>query len=345
MQNSVSSAGPRVGVVVSSDPWRYFREIYTDLQAHFPVSLFQRRHFKAPVFNTRINRYLFHRDLESFLARHEVVFFEWASDLLVLASHLPKKTRIITRLHRYEMFQWAEKVNWENVDRIILVSRAMQEKFASRFPQHAGRTCVIPEAVSTARFQPVQRPFGGDIGTLCFLSPRKRVYELILAFAMLEQEHPIFRLHIAGSGAKNHDYVDALHSLVRRLGLQERVTFYGEVREPWTWYRNIDIFVSNSFSEGLQVAPMEAMASARYTLSHYWDGADDLLPAGQLFLTDAQLHAQLLAYAALTEAEQRALQEQMRQIAVEKFDIAGVQAQIRQLVAEAAQEALPRLES
>lgn len=322
----------RLGVVLADDTWHFFNDIYEDLKTRYSVDVFQRRRFGAPVFNVRINRYLFNHDLETFLNSHDVIFFEWASDLLAAATQLPKRGRIVTRLHRYEMFQWSGQINWANVDKVILVSRAMQQKFARDFPEHAHRTVVINESVSTQRFQPVSKPFAGDIGTLCFPTPRKRVYELILAFAELNRRRSGYRLHIGGSSNKFGDYNDALHSLVKKLALEDQVIFYGKVSEPWNWYRNIDIFISNSYSEGLQVAPMEAMASARYCLSHYWDGAEELLPEDHLFLTDSELLAKIFEYADWPEAEKRRQQEEMRRIACEKFDLEQIKEQLRGVI-------------
>ncbi len=68
-------------------------------------------------------------DLSAFLAAHDVVFFEWGSELLALASRLPKTTRIITRIHRYEMYEWVDRVNWDVVDTIVLVSEAKRIEF------------------------------------------------------------------------------------------------------------------------------------------------------------------------------------------------------------------------
>jgi glycosyltransferase involved in cell wall biosynthesis len=96
---------------------------------------------------------------------------------------------LVTRLHRYEMYQWADHIQWDRVDRVILVSRAKEREFAERFPDHAGKVVVIPEAISLQRFQPHSKPFGGDMGILCHLSPRKRVYELILAFSEISRRH------------------------------------------------------------------------------------------------------------------------------------------------------------
>jgi glycosyltransferase involved in cell wall biosynthesis len=330
----------QLGVVIAGDPWLFFEEIYEDLRSRYSVSLFEHRRFNIPIFYTRINRYLFHHGLETFLANQDVVFFEWASELLIAATRLPKKAKIVTRLHRYEMFEWASKVNWANVDRVILVSHAMQKKFSERFPDHAHKSVVIHESVSTEKFQPVSKPFNGDIGTLCFLSPRKRVYELVLAFAELVQKRDGLRLHIGGSSNKYGDYTDALYSLVQKLELNDKVIFHGGVSEPWKWYPNIDIFVSNSYSEGLQVAPMEAMASARYCLSHHWDGAEELLPVEHLFLTNAEMHAKILAYCDLPEPEKRCEQEKMRSIAIEKFDIGRIKSQIRDVIEDAAREAV-----
>ena len=334
-----------LGIVVAGDPWRFFKEIYEDLSDRYPVTLFERRRLNAPFFHTRINRYLFQRDLETFLASQDLVFFEWASDLLAAATNLPaerleKRARIVTRLHRYEMFQWTHRINWDNVDRIILVSHAMQEKFARRFPENAHKTTVIYEGVSTRKFQPVEKPFAGDLGTLCFLNPRKRVYELILAFAELDKKYPGLKLHIGGSSQPHGDYRDALESLVGRLGLGQQVIFYGDISEPWTWYPNIDIFISNSYSEGLQVAPMEAMASQRYTLSHWWDGAEDLLPEENLFLTNADLHEKVISYCELPEAEKRSRSAEMRRLACEKFDLELIKAQVRDVIEEVA-ESIP----
>lgn len=311
----------KLGVVVSNDPWRYFEEVYAAWQERYAVTLFQHNRIRTPVFNNRLNRYRFRRNLQAFLEGQDVVFFEWASDLLVAATRLPKTTRIVTRLHRYEMFQWAEKVDWSKVDRVILVSEAMKSKFAERFPEYAGKAVVVNEGVDTRKFQPVDRSFSGELGTLCYLGPRKRVYELILAFAEMAPRQAGLRLNIGGSGNKHSDYNDALTSLVRKLGLGDRIRFQGDIAEPWTWYPNIDIFISNSYSEGLQVAPMEAMACGRYTLSHAWDGAEELVPAEQLFLTNTELVEKVMAYASLTASEQRRKQEEMRAIACEKFDM------------------------
>jgi glycosyltransferase involved in cell wall biosynthesis len=330
----------RLGIVRSEDTWRFFEGIFHDLAAHYPVDVFSKPSFKSPILHHRLYPRLLRRRLHHFLGAHDGVLFEWASELLVEASHLPKTARIIARLHRYELFTWAPAINWSAVDQIILVSHAMQAKFAQRFPAQAHKTTVVPEGIDVERFPPIVKPVTGDIGILCNLTPRKRVYELILAFSALRAPGRRLHLHIGGAEqAGSEDYYDALNTLVVRLGLECDVTFYGEVQRPWEWYPTIDVFVSNSYSEGLQVAPMEAMASGRHCLAHVWDGADELVPKEQLFATDAELQAKLCTYLTASETEQRDQQDHMAVWAREHFALPGVTQHIRGIIEDVARYA------
>jgi glycosyltransferase involved in cell wall biosynthesis len=235
------------------------------------------------------------------------------------------------------MFQWVDKVNWDRVDKIILVSYAMHKKFSEKFPDQKHKVTVIPEAIPIEKFQYTPKEFRGDIGILCHLSPRKRVYELILVFYEMLKTRGDFHLHIAGDLVPAYgDYFDAIQSLVKKLGIEDQVTFYGEIFDAWNWYSKIDIFISNSYSEGLQVAPIEAMASGRYCLSHRWDGAEELLPENNLFYTDQDLQEKILAFCQLSSEEKQKSSRLMRELACEKFDINQTKAQIRRLIQDVA---------
>lgn len=320
--------------IVNAETWAFFQDVRAELDAHHRTRLFEPPgSLRAPLYRERLNRYRAERALANFLATNDVVFFEWASGLLAAASRLPKAAPIVARLHRYELYQWADQVKWDAVDRLIVVSQAKQREFAARFPEHAARTVVIPEAISLSRFQPGTKAYNGDLGILCNLSPRKRVYELVLAFAELHRSQPGFRLHIGGgTHPKFPEYPATLRSLVSRLGLQDHVVFYGAVSRPEAWFAGIDIFISNSYSEGLQVAPMEAIASGCYCLSHAWDGADELVPPEHVYTTDRELIAKLLAYAGAPEASRAACRETQRQLVLERFDVDRTKVEIRELV-------------
>lgn len=326
----------RLGVAIQ-ETWGFFNEIYTDLTRHYETTLFKPRTWQVPIFHSRINQHLFRHDLQTFMRANEVVFFEWASDLLAAATRLPKTSGIVTRLHRYEMYGWANRINWDAVDKIIVVSHAKKREFIAKFPEQAAKLVVSGPSTNLEKFRPQPKVFKGDIGTLCHLSPRKRVYDLILTFSELLQKRSDFHLHIAGGlDPAFEDYYNALHYIVKKLNLQDRVTFYGNVTDTWNWYHKIDIFISNSYSEGLQVAPMEAMASGCYCLSHHWDGADELLPQENLFYMSTALLEKILCYASLSETQKQEQTQQMHAIACEKFDIRHTIAQILQTIDDVA---------
>jgi len=322
----------KLGIAIE-ETWDFLHEIYADLTDHHQVSLFKRRVFNPPFFKERTNRYLLDRDMRAFMQANEVIFFEWASELLLVASHLPKSCGIVTRLHRYELYEWADRINWAAVDKVILVSRAKQQEFTAKFPLQAHKVVLIPEAVSLERFQPKPKQFNGDIGILCHLTPRKRVYELLLTFYELTQTSDDWHLHIGGDRHPLFgDYFEAMQSLIRRLNLQNKVTFYDFIREPQDWYHKIDIFISNSYSEGLQVSPMEAMAAGCYCLSHRWEGADELLPADNLYYTDTELKEKLLNYAALSETERQQQLACLRAMVDDRFNVDKTKIQVRQVI-------------
>lgn len=329
----------RLGVVVGEgETWRYFQDTYNDLVSHYEVKVLKVRRLKLPLLNSRVNSQLLRHDLNDFIQSNDVVFFEWASNMLAYASQLPKRCRMVVRLHRYEMFEWVARVNWGVVDTVIVVSEAMRKKFAARVPEFGHKAVVIPEGISIEKFQTTPiKECSGNIGTLCFVSPRKRVYELILAFSDLSRRRDYLHLHIGGSHAPEHsDYFDAIQRLVEKLNLREKVTFYGEIADAPNWYNKIDVFVSNSYSEGLQVALLEAMASGRYCLSHWWDGVEELLSQEYLFYTNLELQRKLCDYFDHLPHIQSQEQEKMRTIACAKADIRKVNQCIRDTIDDVA---------
>lgn len=308
--------------VVNMETWAFFKEIFTELEQRHTVNRFEPVRKRFPIFSERINRNRYQQYLRSFFHDNQVVFFEWASEVLCAASHGPKQGGVVTRLHRYELYQYADKINWEWVDRIILVSNAKKREFDERFPDFADRSVMIPEGVQLERFISRPHDFSGQIGTLSYLTPRKRVYELILAFNEVLKVQPGFTLHIGGAEHELFmDYFRALHTLVKQLGIEERVIFYGRITDQEAWYNKIDVFVSNSYSEGLQVSPMEAIASGRYCISHTWEGAEQLLPADALFTTQDELVDCILAYADMSETCRQDRLAQQQAVVRANFDM------------------------
>ena len=320
----------KVGIVMDGSD-AFFRPIEAALRQRHQVSRFQPRFIYAPVVGSRLNRLLLKLQLAHFLRAHDVVFFEWASSLLVLASNMRQIGRIVTRLHSFEVVTAAHLVNWAHVNETIVVSRHMYRRLLDVAVVPPLSVHAIHSGVDLGRYRPTPRTFAYRIGMACRVVPLKRVYEAILTLAELRKQGQPFTLHIAGKmGDKyNPRYALALESLVTKLNLTDYVTFYGHVDVMQGWFGQIDIFLSNSYWESLGMALLEAMASGCYCLSHCRDGAEEVLPSDNIFTTDADLRAKLLAYAALPQAQKQHEQERMRAIAEERFD---EQRMVRQII-------------
>jgi glycosyltransferase involved in cell wall biosynthesis len=330
----------KLGIFVGENGhWGFFREIYADFQEHYQTHLFQPHTYNLPLLYGRLNRWAYEGQMRSLLKHNDVCFFEWASELLKPASFMDKQAPIVTRMHSYEVHVWAPQIHWEHVDQIIFVSNYIRQKFLEQFPQHGAKTSVIYNGVDLNRFRPVAKhDFHFNIGMLCNFHPVKRIYEAVFTIAKLKQQGYAPHLHIAGGkwpGGHFDGYYVAIERLIEKLGLQTDVTLYGHVKTTEAWLQQIDIFLSNSYWEGQSVSLLEAMASGCYCLSHFWDGAEDVIPAACIFGVDDELHEKLIAYAEASVAEKCRWRTQMREIACEKFDIRRTTEAMHDVIEEA----------
>lgn len=330
-----------LGVLVGEGGnWRFFDDIFADLACHYDARVYVEKVYATPLLYGRLNRWAMRQRIRALLRRSDVCFFEWASELLAVATHMPKSCPIVTRLHAFELPAWSSRIDWDHVDRVIVVSDAMARRFAGRHPRCADKLRVVHNGVSLQRFAPSgTRPPGLDLGMLCAVTPCKRVYEAVLMLDLLRREHGLAaRLHIGGSWAgdwESEDYYEALCRLVRRLDLTDHVVFHGHVDDVPSWLRRIDVFISNGYREGQQVALLEAMATGCCCLSHTWDGAEEVLPPECLYTTEAELAAKIAAYAGQSEAERAQLRARMRALAEARFDIETTKAGVRAVIEEA----------
>jgi glycosyltransferase involved in cell wall biosynthesis len=325
----------RLGVFVGEDEnWTFFREIFDDLATCYETQVYAEKVHRTPLLYGRLNRWAYRRRIRALL-RNDICFFEWASALLASASRMPKTCPVVARLHSFELHFWAHEIEWSNVDRIVFVSNASAARFVDLYPAQAGKATVVYNGVSLDRFRPGPRRFQWNLGMLAEVTPKKRIYEAVLTLHALRAQGYPARLHVGGGWTRSgllRQYRDAIVSLVQRLGLREHVVLHGYVEDTPRWLRDIDVFVSNSYWEGQQVALIEAMASGCWCVSHAWPGAEEMLPAENLYESDADLAAKLIEYASRSDAERSVAQEGMRAIAERKFDIEKTKAGIRSVL-------------
>lgn len=105
-------------------------------------------------------------------------------------------------------------------------------------------------------------------------SARKSQSAVIRALEHLPEQ---VRLVLAGEGALREECQD----LARRMGLEDRVLFPGQVRDIPAWYAMADAAVSASRSEGLPFNVMEAMDAGLPVIASQVKGHVDLITDGE----------------------------------------------------------------
>lgn len=130
-------------------------------------------------------------------------------------------------------------------------------------------------------------------------------------------------LILAGEGALREE----CQELARKLGLEERVLFLGQVRDVPAWYAMADAAVSASRSEGLPFNIMEAMYAGLPVVASEVKGHTDLITDGATGLLypygDEKACAEQILRLAVSEQLRRALTRNAKET-VEQYELERV---------------------
>jgi glycosyltransferase involved in cell wall biosynthesis len=189
----------------------------------------------------------------------------------------------------------------------------------------AATTATIPEGVDTAEFErqylrPSYFPDHRKV-VLCVgrLARYKGLEHVLMAMKSVEVDLPNIFLMIVGAdwGARQR-----LEKLTRDLGLEEKVTFTGQIprTELLGAYQASDLYVNASQYEGFGISLVEAMACGKPAVSTPTGVAADL---AQLIPTFSYGDVHLLAANMLRilkdEEEARSLGQKLRRLVEERY--------------------------
>ncbi len=169
-------------------------------------------------------------------------------------------------------------------DAFIAVSQEIASELqAGGVPK--GKINLIPYALDTDHFRPLngnrstalRRQLGLAEGLwTCFagrLVEEKGLDLLLNAWAEVIQREPAARLLIVGDG----DERSRLEELANRLDLNRHVHFTGAVTDTTPYLQACDVYVQPSFTEGLPIAVLEAMACSLPVAATAVGGVTDLM--------------------------------------------------------------------
>lgn len=150
---------------------------------------------------------------------------------------------------------------------ISLTTQMSEELLAAGIP--ADRVVLIPNGVDCALFAPVMPERRVELRAQFNLPPDRQIVlfsgrlafpkavdVLLRAWQRLHERNPQALLVLAGTGAQQEE----MEALSHELGLDDAVRFLGWVETTRPIYQLADLFVLSSWSEGMSMSLLEAMA-------------------------------------------------------------------------------------
>jgi glycosyltransferase involved in cell wall biosynthesis len=203
----------------------------------------------------------------------DVVIHGWSSGV----TQPMKWSRNIFFLRRYELFSGGlKKVNWKDVDALIVVNSWIMDVVRENFKERGIETPVhlIYNGTDLSNWKYKERKPGNMIGMACHVHPKKN---LPLALQILAKLPEDYELHIAGE-IQDACTAEYLNHLANRL--KRKIYLYGHIpREHLdAWWDQMNYCLSTSLSEGNPNNVIEAMAKGIKPVIHSWPGSEDQFP-------------------------------------------------------------------
>ena len=190
---------------------------------------------------------------------------------------------------------------------------------------------VLHNGIDLTRFAPAAFRGDGPVVTVARLSPEKDIDTLLKATALAAGEDADFRLEIAGDGPCMAD----LRRTAAELGLDNRVTFLGAVRDVPALLARAGLFVLPSRTEGVSLTLLEAMATGLAVVATQVGGNPEVVADGETGLLVPPGDPAALAAAMLrlrgNEWERRRMGQAGRRRVERRFDVRRMTAEYERL--------------
>ncbi len=155
-------------------------------------------------------------------------------------------------------------------DQVAVVSEATKSFVQTEWYTPPDKIHLIHNGVNTDFFKPGSgkqidhfKEKLGVTNTACIIGSVGRLMKvknyamLIKAFSMIVSKNPDTRLVLVGDGPEKK----SLQHLVQNLGIENKIIFAGTTSDVRSFLQIMDIFVLPSFSEGVSLSLLEAMAA------------------------------------------------------------------------------------
>ncbi len=262
---------------------KFLTDIFEFTKRRFPVQFFEGQHVN---------------EMYELMKCSDICWFEWCTDAVVEASKLPRVSKNIVRLHRFEAYQnWPSQVKWENIDTLVTVGNSfVKDAIVRQVPDIESRTrlVTIPNGVNLDRFKFANRASGKNIACVGYLNMRKNPMFLLQCMQKLHYIDWEYKLFFGGA-FQNPMLEQYIRHMVEALKLTDVVFFDGWQADVSSWLRDKHYIVSASIGESQGMGLLEGMACGLKPVIHNFPGADQIFPSEFLFNISEEFCAQILS--------------------------------------------------
>jgi glycosyltransferase involved in cell wall biosynthesis len=274
-------------------------EVYAALPPRSPLREELRALPPQNIFALRLRNAL---DVKSALAlarlirehRIEIVHAHLARDypLAALATMRNRRTKLVITRHVLFPLNRLHALTLSHAARVIAVSRAVERALLKRKIFPANKITVIHNGIDFRRLDASLQNFDREtfrremripldallIGTIGDLKKQKGHEDFLRAAALIAREEPSAHFVIVGADTtREGEYQASLERLVKELGLTDRVTFAGWMKETAPLLAALDVYVSASHTESFGLSIVEAMAAGLAVVATATEGAQEII--------------------------------------------------------------------
>ena len=268
--------------------------------------------------------------LHEYLRSPDLVFCDFVSEQTIILQkvlmQLPRRPKVIVRIHRYELYQrHVSELDPNIITHVITVSEWAMKKFLSLNPRFGQEhVSVVNNGIDHELFNYVEnRPTNNEFVTVGRITHVKGFYDLV------ESWPSSIPLTIVGP-PQHAEYCRFIQELVERRGLTD-VKLVGKVanKKLPELFKRMTFYVNSSLIESCPVSLLEAMSCGLIPLVRNWPAAAELIPKRFLFNDFAEMKRRIAELTSLNVDEIRKLSRDFREQVASKYTIP---IQMKQLV-------------
>jgi len=239
----------------------------------------------------RILRYYVatNQEIKSAVAWADIIWIEWANEVAMIVSRMyeAKKKKIIIRLHSYEaLSDMPKQVDWSVVDYLVFVAPHIRAIVKEQIPDLEKKVCtkIVYNGIDLDSIKSVELVKGDEfnIAYVANINHKKEPALAIQIMSRLVNRDKQWKLHVAGA-FQDKRFEIYLKYIIKELGIEDNVLFYGFVKDMNTFYEHKRFILSTSIHEGHPYNIMEGAAHGLQPIIHNFYGAKELYPAGWVF--------------------------------------------------------------